>query len=1017
MNFSAPFIKRPVMTTLLMAALLLFGILGYLSLPVSDLPDVDYPTIRVTANLAGASPETMAATVAQPLENAFTSIPGVVAMTSSSQLGYARIVLQFDFSRNIDNAAQDVQAAISQTQKQLPKQMLTAPSYKKMNPAAAAVMYYALSSDTVPMITVNQYADEGLSKTLTMINGVSEVDLYGENKYAVRIQVNPELLAKYHLSFDQIIKTVQDNNVSLPTGVLKSEQQEKPIYVPGQLLKAKDYRSLIIEYKNGNSMRLGDVADVLDSVENLEGGSWVGQKPAIMIEIHREPGLNTLEVIERIKESVKSFAKKLPPNIHLSLLYDRSDSIKASVHEVQSNLIIACLLVILVIFLFLKNLSATIIPATVLPITIVGTFAFMALLHFSLDNISLLGLTLAVGFFVDDAIVMLENILQHLEQGKDCFQAALDGSKEINFTIISMTLALLAAFIPIVFMPGLIGRLLNEFSITLLIAISISALISLTLTPMMASRMLKITTVKSGFLHQFDVQFDRLFRAYQKGLTYCLAWPKTSLLLWFSSLLLTLILLIFVKKDFIPSENIGYFNCNTQAALGTSFNEMVEMQKKIIGVIQHDPAVSKVNSFLYNANSGSIFIRLNDDFKGNWHDTLTRLRLKTSAIPGIKTYIRAPAALNIGGVKSKSEYQLSVQGTNLKDLYYFSDILYRKLLLMPSLTDVALDDQLDNPQINFEVNRDKAASLHVSMYNIQNTLLNATGSPQISTIYTQNNQYSVILEVQPQFQKSIPMLQQLYVSSDDGNLISLAALGEFKEAVGPEVINHDEQIPAVTLSFALKSGFSLSDAMKEINHVVYELKFPAGLSYKFTGSAQAFQDSLKSFLWLIILAIAVIYILLGILYESFIHPLTIISSIPTAGVGALLLLILTGYSLDLYAFIGLLMLIGIVKKNAIIMIDFAIVKQRQGIPAEKAIFEACLRRFRPIMMTTFAAFMGCLPIVFASGMGSEARRSLGLTVAGGLLTSQLLTLFSTPIIYLYFEKLKKYLGSLKREQS
>ena len=1005
MNISAPFITRPVMTTLLMAALVLFGVLGYFSMPVSDLPTVDFPTIQVTGELSGASPETMASAVAEPLENNFASIPGIDSMTSTSTLGKTQITLQFALDRDIDGAAQDVQAAISKTQKKLPTTMTTLPYYKKVNPADSPIMYIALSSSVLPLSVVDEYAENKLAQQLSMLNGVAQIDVHGSAKFAVRIQVNPMAMAAHQLSFDKLINTIADANVNIPTGTINGEQQLKTIYVQGQLFTAKEYRPLIVSYENNLAQPLSSIANVIDDVENNQVASWLNGKRDIVLAVRRQPGANTLQVIDNVKQLLPRFQASLPPQLDLKIVFDRSESIKASVHEVKSNLIIATLLVVLVIFLFLKNLSATLIPSIVLPITIIGTFAGMAAFHFSIDNSSLMGLTLAVGFFVDDAIVMLENILRHIEMGKPALQAALDGSKEVAFTIISMTLSLMAAFIPLVFMPGVLGRLLHEFSVTLIMAIAISAFISITLTPMMAGRILKVKEVKTGFLAKFDVAFHRLEQAYEAGLNWSLLHQKKIFLSWLACLVLTAVLYDVAPKGFIPAEDIGVINGSTEASLDTSFAAMVKLQQSLAATLQKDPGVDSLVSVVTDHSTGRFIVRLKPrGDRSNVQTILTRLRKDAEKIPGLRTYLSIQPALTVGGRTSKSEYQYTLQASNLEELYKYSNDLYEKLRKLPSLIDVTTDAQLNNPQLTINIDREKAASMQVSLATIENTLGSALGSQQISTIYGQNDQFQVILEVAPEFQKP-EVLQQIYVASDNGNLVPLAALAHIENTVGPASINHQTQTPSLTVSFNIKPGVSLSTAVDEVQNTVQQMHLPADILASFQGNAKAFQDSLKGYGLLIFLAIAVIYILLGILYESFIHPITILSTLPTAGIGALIILILFQAPLDLYGFIGLLMLIGIVKKNAIIMIDFALERKKAGETPLEAIRSACLIRFRPIMMTTFAAFMGALPIVFAFGAGGEARRSLGLAVVGGLLTSQVLTLFSTPIIFLYLDSL------------
>lgn len=1021
MNISAVFIKRPVMTLLVVFGLILFGVLGYRGMPVNDLPNVDFPTIQVTANLAGASPETMAAAVATPLENNFGSIPGVNNMTSSSTLGKTQITLQFDLDRSIDGAAQDVAAAIAQTQRKLPSAMQDPPSYKKVNPAGSPVLFLALSSSVLPMVQVDQYAELRLAPQLSMINGVAQVDVYGSQKYAVRIQVNPLSMANLRLSFEQMIKAIANNNVNEPTGTIIGPNQSQTVVVDGQLFTAKAYQNLIVAFRDGRPIRLNQVAQAVDSVENTQGASWLNDQRAIVLAVRRQPGVNTIDLIDRIHTLLPKFSQQLPAELHMTQFFDGSQSIRASVHEVQGNLISAAVLVILVIFLFLKNLTATLIPGVVLPVTIIGTFAFMAWQGFSIDNISLMGLALSVGFFVDDAIVMLENIMRHLEDGLPPLEAALKGSKEISFTVVSMTLSLIAVFIPLIFMPGILGRLLQEFALTVMMAIFISAFISLTLTPLMASRLLHLQTVNHRYLAWFDRAFEHSKKLYQTSLGWCLRHRRWVMGAWFSTIVLTAGLFWLTPKGFIPAEDVGLLNGTMEVALDASFNKTRQLAQQVSHVIQRNPAVSSVVSYIASGNSARFNIRLKPvNQRPKASVVVDQLRTALNHVAGMKMYLQEPPAIVIGGRSAKSEYQLTLQGSDLPPLFAASNQLLQKIQALSIIRDVNSDLQMTNPQWTVVVDRDKAASLQVDMLSIENTLASALGAQQISTIYAPDNQYQVILEVAPEFQQSSQVLSQLYVANAAGELIPLATLAHFKRQVGPQSINHQNQLPAVTLSFNVKPGVSLGAAVDQVRQIVADSQLPPSISTSFQGNAQAFLDSLQGFGVLIFLALVVIYIILGVLYESFIHPLTILSTIPTAGIGALLILIVCQVPLDIYGFIGLLMLVGIVKKNAIMMIDFALEAQRQqGMAPAEAIYQACLVRFRPIMMTTFAAFMGAIPIAFALGAGADARRALGLTVVGGLLTSQCLTLFVTPVIYLYLEQLRAYCSfeQLKRHCS
>jgi len=1020
MNVASLFIRRPVMTTLLMLSVLIFGLMGYRRLPVSDLPNIDFPTIFVDARLPGASPETMASAVATPLERQFTTIAGVTNMTSSSAFGVTQITLQFDLDRDLDAAAQDVQAAIARTTHRLPPDMPYPPSYRKVNPADMPILMFALTTPTLPLYVLNEYGETLLAQRISTVSGVAQVQVFGSQKYAVRIQIDPKAMNGRGLGFDEVAQAVRRSNSNLPTGTLYGRHQAFTVEATGQLNEAKDFNPLIVAYRNGQPVRLQDVGVAIDGVEFDKAAAWYVDQRSVVLAVQRQPGTNTVEVADAVKKLLPSFKDQLPASVSLHMLFDRSESIRDSVRDVKFTLIFALFLVVLVIFLFLRKISATIIPSLSMPMSIVGTFGIMYLLGYSVDNLSLMALILAVGFVVDDAIVMLENIVRHIEKGEAVLEASLTGSREISFTIISMTLSLAAVFIPVLFMGGVIGRLFTEFAVTIGVAVLVSGFVALTLTPMLCSRFLKPASQETHnrLFEMSNKVFDVMLGVYSAGLRWFLRHRLTTMI--FTALVLAGTFMLFqdLPKGFIPSEDTSQISVTTEAAEGISFESMVEHQKAVASIVKEDPSV---DAFMSNAgargpwarsNSGSIFIRLKPrvDRKLNVDQVISGLRPKLAQVPGIRVFLQNPPPIRIGGLVSRSLYQYTLQSPDTQELYKYAPILLEKIKALPGLVDVTTDLELRNPQVTVEIDRDKAAVLGLTAEQIEDGLYTAYGTRQISTIFTPNNDYQVIMEVKPEYQRDPAALSLLHIRSGSGQLVPLDSVTKFVRSVGPAAVNHLGQLPCVTISFNLRPGTSLGEALAAVNRVAKPI-LPATISTSFQGTAQAFQSSFEGMGLLLLMAIVVIYIVLGILYESFIHPITILSALPFAGFGALVTLTLFNCELNIYAFVGLVMLVGLVKKNGIMMVDFAIEAGKSGdkSPSE-AIYEACLIRFRPIMMTTMAALMGTLPIALGYGAGGEARQPLGLAVVGGLVFSQFLTLFVTPVFFVYMEGFQRKLS-------
>ena len=1017
MNISELFIKRPIMTTLVMSGILLFGLMAYRGLPVSDLPNVDFPTVNVSANLAGASPETMASAVATPLEKQFSTIAGVDEMTSTSGLGNTSITLQFSLNRDIDAAAQDVQAAISKVLRQLPNRIVP-PSYQKVNPADSPILYYALTSKTLSLSTLDEYGETFMAQRISMVQGVAQVRVFGPQKYAVRIQLDPRAMATRSIGIDEVANAVAAGNVNLPTGILWGPHRAYTVQANGQLETAAAFRSLAIAYRNGAPVRLQDVGQVLDDVQDSKTAAWFDGTRAILLAIQRQPGTNTVAVADGVRALMTTLQSQLPASVEVRTLYDRSVSIRQSLADVKFTLFLTLCLVVLVIFVFLRNVSATVIPSLALPLSIVGTFAAMSLLGYSLDNLSMMALTLSVGFVVDDAIVMLENIVRHMELGKGVREAAFLGSKEIGFTILSMTLSLAAVFIPVLFMGGIVGRLFHEFAVTIGCAILISGFVSLTLTPMLCSRFLRSSrgVTHGRWFEASERVYERVLKWYEDTLAWVMNRRPLALAVSGAILVATVALFVIAPKGFLPSEDNAQAIGTTETIQGTSFQAMKEHQLQIMGIVAQDPNVLDFMSFVGGdaVNQGRIIMHLKPraDRKLSADQVIEELKPKLAVVPGIRVYLQNPPPIRVGGRLTKSLYQFTLQSPDMTALYDGSKQLEAKLHDLPDLINVTSDLQISNPQATVVINRDRAASLGVTAEQVEVALYNAYGSGQVSTIYTPTNQYWVEMELLPDYQQDLSALNLLYIRSQRGSLVPLASMATLSSSVGPLTVNHSGQLPSVTISFDLKPGVAIGTAVGQVQRTARQV-LPANISTKFAGTAQAFQSSQSGLLFLLLLAVLVIYLVLGILYESFIHPLTILSALPFAGFGALLTLLIFRIDLTVYAFVGIIMLVGLVKKNGIMMIDFAIEAQRnEGKSAHDAIIEACSIRFRPIMMTTMAALMGTLPIALGVGAGSESRRPLGIAVVGGLAFSQIITLYVTPVIYTYLDDLQQRLGKL-----
>ena len=1011
------------MTTLVMAGVMLFGLIAYVTLPINDLPAVDFPTITVSAGLPGASPETMASAVATPLEKACSNIAGIDSMNSSSQMGATSITLQFDLNRKIDGAAEDTQAAIIAARATLPTSLPTPPTFKKVNPADTPIIFIALSSESLPLYTVDEYAENLLGPRISMTSGVAQVQVFGSQIYAPHVQVDPRKLSTLGIGIDEVVTAVQNANVNLPTGTLYGPDICYNVKANGQCFNAKAFRPVIVTYRSGAPVRLGDIGDVIDSVQTDKVATWYNGKRAVVLAVQKQPNTNTIQIVDDIKKLLPSFKAAMPAALNLDIIFDRSIMIRRSVSDVQQTLFITIVLVIIVIYFFLGNVSSTIIASLSLPISILGTFAMMKLFGFTLNNISLMAITLCVGFVVDDAIVVLENVVRHMEHGMPAFEASLRGAQEIGFTIIAMTISLVAVFIPILLMGGIVGRLFFQFAVTITVAILISGFVSLSLTPMLCSRFLRnVGGPPRGISVFTEFIITGWIKLYETTLKWALRNRDVVVVLFLLTLAASYMMLQMVPKGFIPSEDTGQINGTVQAIEGISFEDMCRHQKKVTDIVKTCPDLQAYMSSVGNgvgglsANQGrlNLFLKPNNERHMSADQIIADLRKKCAKLVGVKYFMQNPPSIRIGGQMTKALYQVTIVGSDIATLYPAADKFQQAIKDIPAITDLNSDLQVKDLKLRVHIDRDKCSNLGVTLEAVQDALNSAYAARQVSTIFTDTNQYWVILEVQPKYYEDPSMLNWLQIRSSNGGLVPLNTVATVERGAGPIQVNHLGQLPSVTLSFNLKQNMPLSAAVDDIKTAAHNV-LPSDITYSFQGTAQAFEASTKNLGVLLLLAVLVIYIVLGILYESYIHPLTILSGLPSAGLGALITLYLCHKDLDIYGFLGLILLIGIVKKNAIMMIDFALEAQRlEGLSPEDAIKKACLVRFRPIMMTTLAALFGSIPIALGTGTGSETRQPLGLSIVGGLLLSQLVTLYITPVFYMYLDKVEKLFTNRKK---